>query len=444
MSPSAKWEYMKTVYERYRKAQDRKQKGLILDEFCKTYACHRKHALRLLNSGPPPDHRPERAKRGSPYSWGRIPVIMQALWESSGYLCGQRLKPTVLEWLPEIRQEFKTTTQEERLLLGMGSATIDRMLKSKKRRLKRRMYGTTKPGILLKHLIPIKTDCWDVKRPGFTEIDLVSHSGACAEGDFGQTLNMTDILTGWVERRCVMGKSEIVVQRATDDMRKQLPFDLLGIDSDNGSEFINYHLYRYCQGDPEKKRPPIQFTRSRPYKKDDNAHVEQKNWTHVRKLLGYGRYDRQHVLDAINDLYIHELRWFQNIFQPSMRLVEKVRVGSRIKRKYDTAKTPLRRVIESGQGDPVKLRELQELRRQINPFKLSLIVDQKLKAICEMASKVPARLPRHAVTKRQRQWLNLQFTGNDWPAGGPMRVDRSGLEQFRSRGWAKDCLLGTR
>ncbi len=404
MGPSAKWEYMKTVHERYHQAQGRKEKGLVLGEFTKTYDCHRKHALRLLNGAPPAERRRPRAKRGSPYSRGRLPSIIQLLWQASDYLCGQRLKPAIVEWLPDIQREFKTTPAEEGLLLSIGAATIDRMLKSKKSRLKRRMYGTTKPGTLLKHMIPIKTDCWDVQGPGFVEVDLVSHSGACAQGDYGHTLDMIDIMTAWVERRCVLGKGERGVQLAIDDMRKELPFDLLGIDSDNGSEFINDHLYRYCQGDPTKNLPAIQFTRSRPYKKDDNAHVEQKNWTHVRKLLGYGRYDRQEALAAINDLYRNELRWFQNIFQPSMRLLEKVRVGARVKRKYDTAKMPLRRVIESGKGDPAKLEALQALRQKLNPFALSKIIDCKLKAICAMASKVDAP------TRRHRRWQMERYS----------------------------------
>ena len=434
MSPSAKWEYMKTVYERYRGAQGRKEKGLILDEFSKTYDCHRKHALRLLNAAPPAARRPPRTKRGSAYSQGRIPLIVQSVWEASDYLCGQRLKPTFIEWLPDIRKNFRTSLQEERLLLGMGSATIDRMLKSKKLRLKRRIYGTTKPGTLLKHHIPIKTDCWDVDRPGFTEVDLVSHSGACAEGDFGNTLDMTDIMTSWVERRCVLGKSEIKVQLAIDDMRQELPFALLAIDSDNGSEFINRHLYRYCQGDPLTNRPAIQFTRGRPYKKDDNAHVEQKNWTHVRKLLGYDRYDTQEVIDAINDLYRHELRWFQNFFQPSMRLVEKVRVGARLKRKYDPAKTPLRRLIESGKGDPVKVQALLKLREQLNPFELSRIVERKLRAIHAMASKVKA------TTARSRRWQMETYSTKQVP----IRWGLSGYDRSvgrLSRSWARERRL---
>ncbi|MDA8130214.1 MAG: hypothetical protein M0011_01790 [Elusimicrobia bacterium] len=266
----------------------------------------------------------------------------------------------------------------------MSSATIDRKLKGKKTHLRKSIYGTTRPGALLKHHIPIKTDSWDVTLPGYSEIDLVAHCGDSAEGDFANTLDMTDILTAWVERRCLLGKGQAAVREALNDMRGELPFDLLGIDSDNGSEFINHHLWDYCQVPPK-----LQFTRGRPYKKDDNAHVEQKNWTHVRKLLGYGRFETLAAVAAINDLYRNELRWLQNFFQPSARLIRKVRVGSKLRRKYDVPKTPLERVIESGAGDPVKLAQLKMLRDKLDPFALAEVVEQKLGRIWAMRSKAP-------------------------------------------------------
>ena len=421
MSPAAKWEYMKIVYQRYHQAEGRKAKGLILDEFCKTYGCHRKHALRLLNAPPPTATKRPRGKRGSPYSQGRLPAIIEEVWRACDHLCGQRLKPALLEWLPDIRKRFKTTQQEEALLGSIASATLDRMLKAKKLSLKRRIYGTTKPGTLLKHNIPIKTDFWDVDRPGYTEVDLVSHSGPWSEGDHGYTLDMTDVMSGWVERRCVLGKAEVRVQQAIDEIRRELPFDLLGIDSDNGSEFINDHLYRYCKGGLD--RSPIQFTRSRPYKKDDNAHVEQKNWTHVRKLLGYGRYDKEAVIDAINDLYRNELRWFQNLLQPSMRLQKKVRVGSKVRRRYDSAKTPLRRLLESGQGDPAKLQRLKELREVLNPFELSGIIERKLKMICAAATNLGP------VSKRARRWQMETYSSRSsarlwWRSGYSLEIGK--------------------
>jgi len=214
-------------------------------------------------------------------------------------------------------------------------------------------------------------------------VDLVSHSGDCAEGDFGHTLNVTDILTGWVERRCVLGKGQEGVRRALDDIRRALPFALLGIDCDNGSEFINDHLFRYCRD------TGLQFTRSRPYKKDDNAHVEQKNWTHVRKLLGYARYERPQALEAINELYRTDLCWFQNLFQPSVKLMIRTRVGSRSCRRYDEPRTPLNRVIESKKGIPSKIEEFRNLRQQIDPFRLAEAIDRRLERIGSLASKAP-------------------------------------------------------
>lgn len=384
MSPQAKWEYMKTIYERYHQVPGRAGKGLVLDEFCKTYKCHRKHALRLLNSPPPGQEKPKRTPRGSPYDTGRLLVMLEDIWKASGYPCGQRLAPTLAIWLPATRNRFKTTPEEERLLLAMSPATIDRKLKSKKTYLRKRIYGTTRHGALLKHHIPIKTDSWDVKLPGYSEIDLVAHCGDCSEGNFANTLDTTDILTAWVERRCLLGKSQEEVKDAVDDIREELPFDLLGIDSDNGSEFINHHLWGYCQVDPS-----LQFTRGRPYKKDDNAHIEQKNWTHVRKLLGYGRYDTQAAVAAINDLYRNELRWFQNLFQPSMKLKCKVRVGSKLRRRYDKPKTPFERVVESGCGKPAELKGLKVLLERLDPFALSEIIERKLARIWAMRSSAP-------------------------------------------------------
>ena len=199
--------------------------------------------------------------------------------------------------MPWIRKRYRITIQQERQLLRISPRTIDYRLKAKKMQLRRRIYGRTKPGTLLKHHIPIKTDCWDIAVPGFTEIDLVSHSGNSADGIFIQSLNQTDILTTWTETRAVMGKGQEAVCKALDEMRQASPFDWLGIDSDNGGEFINAHLYRYCQTPPK-----LQFTRGRPYKKDDNAHIEQKNWTHIRQWLGYERLDNLNVVSPLNNL----------------------------------------------------------------------------------------------------------------------------------------------
>ena len=377
---------MKAIYSRYHQAK-RKEKTHILDEFCKVYRCHRKHAIRLLKGPPPSQHLPRRHPRNPLYG-SRLISILQAVWEASGYLWSKRLKAALPLWMPWIRRRFQMSPQLERQLLSISPAQIDRRLKPVKHRLKRRIYGRTKPGTLLKHHIPIKTDVWDVRVPGFTEVDLVSHSGDCAEGDFAYTLDVTDIHTGWVERRAVLGKGQQAVLAATQQIQEALPFKLLGIDCDNGSEFINAHLYRYCQG------RAIQLTRGRPYKKDDNAHIEQKNWTHVRKLLGYVRYDTQEAVEAMNDLYRNELRSFQNFFQPSVKLVKKIRIGSKLKRVYDAPQTPLERVLKSNESDPTQLAQLKKLQSPLDPFELSSAIDQKLEIIYRMAS--TRRVSRYA------------------------------------------------
>ena len=193
----------------------------------------------------------------------------------------------------------------------------------------------------------------------------MSHSGDSASGEVCYSLNVTDIHTGWTETRALLGKSQEAVRAALAAVGEALPFPLRGIDSDNGSEFINNHLLRYCQGQG------IQFTRGRPYQKDDNAHIEQRNWTHVRRLLGYVRYDSEAAREAMNDLYEQELRWFQNLFLPSVKLARKERVGSRLRRRYEAPQTPFQRVAASLSADPERLAQLQRLRGTLDPFELS-------------------------------------------------------------------------
>ena len=285
MKTTSRKDYLQRIYHRYRRAAQSK-KGHILDKFCANCGYHRKYAIRLLN-GPPPGAKPvlqPRRRRAVSYS-ARVLSILKAVWEAADYPWSVRLKALLPQWMPWIRRHFPLPPKVEEQLLRISARAIDYRLGPHKRVLRKRIYGRTKPGTLLKQQIPLKTDRWDVQVPGFTEIDLVSHSGASAAGDCCHSLNLTDIHSGWVETRAVLGKGQEGVRQALEDIRQVLPFPLRGIDSDNGSEFINAHLYRYCQS------RAIQFTRGRPYKKDDNAHIEQKNWTHVRRLLGYGRYD---------------------------------------------------------------------------------------------------------------------------------------------------------
>ena len=370
-------DYLRKIYPRYRRSSD-EAKGRILDEFCRVCDYHRKYAIRLLNGPCPEAELGPRRSRGPSYGQPVIRALAQ-VWEAAGYPWSVRLKAMLPLWLPWLRQRLALTAEVERQLRAISPRQIDRRLRPRKRVLRRRLYGRTKPGTLLKHHIPIKTDHWNVTQPGFTEIDLVSHSGDCADGEFAHSFNLTDIHTTWTETRAVLGKGQTGIVAGLEEMRQALPFPLRGIDSDNGSEFLNHHLLRYC------RVQQIQFTRGRPYKKDDNAHIEQKNWTHVRKLIGWDRYDSQTAVGLLNDLYRHELRLMMNLFQPSVKLLRKERIGSRLTRRYDPPCTPLDRLRAGKEYDRAAVNALLCLRATTNPFELAQTIEKKLDRIAALA-----------------------------------------------------------
>lgn len=379
MSRRAKWEYLCAIYARYHRAS-RAEQSRILDECCRVCGYHRKSAIRLLN-GPRPAARPgPRRARGPTYGRPVIQVLAQ-VWEAAGFPWSVRLKALLPLWLPWLLQRLALAPELERQLLAISPRQIDRRLKPRKTERRRHLYGRTKPGTLLKHHIPIKTDHWDVTSPGFTEIDLVSHSGDCADGEFAHSVNLTDIHTTWTETRAVLGKGQSGVIAALEAMRQALPFRLQGLDSDNGSEFLNAHLVRYCRAQQ------IQFTRGRPYKKDDQAHIEQKNWTHVRRLIGWDRYDSPAAVGLLNDLYRHELRLMMNLFQPSVKLIRKARVGSRLTRVYDTPQTPLDRLRACPGVNPAAVAELLRLRATTDPFVLARTIEKKIDCIAALAKR---------------------------------------------------------
>jgi len=379
-SLKSKMEYLKAVYHRYHKAA-KEAKSQILEEFCKVCGYHRKHAIRLLNAPLREEKKPVHRKRSVLYSAPAIRVA-EAIWEASGYLCAERLKEAVPLWLPAARKRFSLTPAIENDLLSISARQLDQRLRERKQKRKKRIYSTTRPGSFLKHMIPIRTHNGDIKKPGFLEVDLVAHCGNSNDGVFVNTLTATDIQTGWTERAAVMGKGQAAVCDGILDIKNALPFRLRGIDSDNGEEFINYLLLSFCR----TSRPQIDFTRGRAYKKNDNAYAEQKNWTHVRQIFGWDRYDTEAAHQAINDLYENELRLFQNLFQPSLKLKEKIRIGSKVVRRYEKAKTPLDRVLESGIYHRAKLKQLKQIRNSLDPFELSKIIDQKLDRIFTLAS----------------------------------------------------------
>jgi len=379
MTAMGRREYLRAIYDRYHRGSPEK-KGTILDEFCRICDYNRKYAIRLLNKPRPPARPLPRRSRGVVYG-RRVVQALGMVWEAAGNPWSVRLKALLPLWLPWLRKRIPLTKEMERQLLTISPRQIDRRLRPRKTELRHRIYGRTKPGSLLKHHIPIKTDHWDVTTPGFTEIDLVSHSGSCAQGQFAHSLNLTDIHTAWTETRAVLGKGQTGIVAAIEEMRQALAFRLQGIDSDNGSEFLNDQLVRYCR----KRR--IQFTRGRPYKKNDNAHIEQKNWTHVRRLIGWDRYDSSSAVGLMNDLYRNELRLMMNLFQPSVKLIRKERIGSRLKRVYDSPQTPLDRLRACPGIPKAKVAALLRLRETTDPFHLAKTIDKKLDQIAALASR---------------------------------------------------------
>lgn len=339
MTNQGKRELLQAIRPRYLKAT-KEGKARILDEFIAATGYHRKYAVRLLHNGAKPKGL-DRRGRSKVYQ-GEVVTVLEQVWEICGRICSKRLKPFLPEMVAvlERHSELEVSPATKQQLLQMSRATIDRCLKSA-RFPHRHGLSTTKPGCLLKNAIAVRTFAdWDEVRPGFVEVDLVAHCGESTSGPYLCTLNVTDIATCWTECLALSRHTQQMVSAAIVDLRSRLPFPLLGIDSDNGSEFINDSLYRYCLAEQ------ITFTRSRPYKKNDQAHVEQKNWSVVRKLVGYDRFETEEELKWLEAIYA-DWRLYVNFFQPVLKLVEKHRDGSRVIKKYDAAATPYRRVLAS-------------------------------------------------------------------------------------------------
>ncbi|MCJ7547754.1 MAG: integrase [Deltaproteobacteria bacterium] len=390
MSPRSKREYIEAIFIRYKHAS-RKAKTLILDEFCATSGYHRKHAIRLLRGfkrfQKPTSHK----RRGRPPSYHPEIILapLKQIWLAANLPCSKRLKVILPLWLPGYTQLFGDLPPATlNALLRISPPTIDRLLAPTRIHYKTRGRTTTKPGTLLKKHIPIKTNQWDESRPGFLEADTVAHCGESLSGMFAYTIDCVDIATGWTEQRAVWGKGETGVLEQLKDVEQSLPFPLLGFDCDNGSEFLNYHLLRHFT----HRNRPIQFTRSRAYHKDDNAHIEQKNWTHVRQWLGYQRLGNPAVVPLLNNLYTQEWSLFHNFFCPSMKLIAKERIGSKTIKHHDNPQTPYQRILSSPHVHPSVKQSLTQQLETLNPFVLRKTMEQKLKTIFNSCT------PRHPST----------------------------------------------
>lgn len=379
-------EYLEAIRGRYCKAS-RKEKAVILDEFCVNCGYNRKYAIRLLRKKKDVTLSQRRPGPRSTYGDESLLLALKRIWFASDQMCSKKLRAAIPLWLPFYDGEFEPLAdQVQQKLLAISPATIDRLLKPL-RALHKKGRCSTKPGTLLKNQIPIKTHNWDITRPGFFEADTVAHCGDSMAGDFVYSLTFTDIFSGWTENRAVWGRGSQGVLREIRDIETRIAFSILGFDCDNGSEFLNHHLVRYFTDRP---KAPVVFTRSRPYQKNDNAFVEQKNWTHVRQLLGYDRFDKPELVPLINDLYINEWSTFTNFFCPTLKLKEKQRLNSRYVKKYESPQTPYQRLIASPAIDDEAKKTLQEVYNSLNPFTLKKNIEAKLKAIFYIV-----RLPSH-------------------------------------------------
>jgi len=373
-------EYAEAVRRRYFRAA-KKAKTEILNEFVATTGMHRKAVIRSLNQmGRPGGNK----KRGRPRLYG--PEAMAALkvvWEITDCLCSKRLQPFLPELVGILKRcgELTMTEEIEAQLCQMSPSTIDRALRRWRGSGTRHGLSTTKPGTLLKNSIPIRTFSeWNENRPGYLEADLVAHCGDSAEGFYLTTLSTVDVATGWCEPVAVWGKGQERVGGAVYHVRKQLPMPMLGLDSDNGSEFINQSLYDYC------RRNGITFTRSRSYKKNDSCHVEQKNWSVIRRVIGYDRFSSREAFKTLENVYT-VLRLYINFFQPVSKLVRKSRHGAKVYKVYDTAQTPYQRLLRSGVLTEDKKRELTDMYDALNPVNLLQKIRQSVEHLCTLAER---------------------------------------------------------
>lgn len=356
-----KYALLRIFSQQYRKAS-KKQKGLILTEVVSLTDYHRKHARKLLIN--PPSKR--KFKRFKPSRYQIVLPQLKKLWAVSNFACGKILIPALPNLLKQLLKfhEMKVTGDERRLLLKVSAATVDRLLKADRRRLEIRGRSGTKPGPLLKHQIPVRIFTpWDEETPGFVEIDYVAHCGETLADTYISSLDAIDIATCWTEKEACLGRSERATVLAFEALESRFPFKILGIDSDNDALFINWHFLRMT------KRRKITFTRSRAYRKNDQAHVEQKNWSTVRKIIGYQRLETEKQLTILNRIY-QLLSDYLNFFIPTLKLVRKEHIGSRVKRIYDKPKTPYQRVLEHPGIDVQTKLTLKEKYITLNPAAL--------------------------------------------------------------------------
>ncbi|OJV23162.1 MAG: integrase [Actinobacteria bacterium 69-20] len=408
LSPRQRQAVTKTIATRYKRS-DKTGKGRILDELCATTGWHRNHARKALATALRPKIVKPREPRKPLYS-SEIIAALRFCWAVLGAASGKRLGPTLSELVPVLRHfnELDITDGQAAMLIRISPATIDRRLAADRAKMALRGRSHTKPGSLLKSQIPIRTWAdWDDARPGFVEIDLVGHEGGNATGEHAYTLTVTDIATGWTENRSVRNKARKWVVAAMDDIARIMPFPIIGVDSDNGSEFINHHLLAWCEA------REITFTRGRPNVSNDGAHVEQKNWAVVRTIVGYHRYDTPAELLLLNEIWALQ-SLLTNYFYPQQKLILKVRDGAKVTKKYDTATTPYARTKTDDTVGAEDKAILDDTYPTINPAavqrQIQALTDKLLKITTSKRAAPPKPPAEPRTTRASRNESTNQIT----------------------------------
>jgi hypothetical protein len=366
----ARWRYAK---------RGKEGRSRLLDEVCALCGYERKYASKVLRGKRAIAGSSGRCRGGSQAVYGSAErEVIKAIWLTAEQPCGKRLKAALGLWLPHYEKREGALSEALRSkVLTASAATIDRLLVPCRVALGSRGRCGTRPGTLLRSQIPIRTEHWDVSGPGFIEADTVAHCGQSMAGEFCWSITATDVHTQWTETRAVPNRGQAAVAARIAQIEASLPFPILGFDTDNGGEFLNWHLVDYFG----KRKTPVGFTRSRAYHKNDNARVEQKNWTHVRQLVGYGRFEGETVAELLDDLYRQEWSWFRNFFCPVMKHLRTESKGSRKRRIYDQPATPFARLKACPQADPAQIAALEQLLATLDPFALKKKIEQKLRAI---------------------------------------------------------------
>lgn len=386
MSTQTKNEVMSKLRRRYLTA-GRVHKKKLIDQAVALLGYHRKAAIRALRNGPALAG-PRGVVTGRPreYDGQELRPVLRAIWSAANYPCGRRLAGMMGDWLGSYEADQKSVSSGVReQLLGASPRTLDRLLHPL--RVQSRRPSLTRPGSLLRQQIPIRGSIWEDNKPGWLEVDTVALCGGNAAGDYVWMLDAVDYATTWVSTRAMWNRGQEGTLRALADLEEHLPFPLLGLDSDNGGEFLNYHVLAWLQ-----KRPrPVFMTRSRPYKKDDNAHIEQKNWTHVRHWFGYERHDNPEIVERLNALSRGPLNQMLNFFHASLKLETKERTETgKIRRVYRKAQTPLQRVLASPEVTDSAKALLRAERARLNGFALKREVDRQLREIAALRRPHPA------------------------------------------------------